>query len=145
MRRYRAVEAFLQAARDGEFEALLAMPDPDATYRPDEAARLLGAGTDLDSGRVLAEAFCGNAQTARAIMLDGEPGMVLAPHGELMLVMPSDSPARVSPRSTRSERTTGCRGWNSRCHSPRAQAWDTTLRRPPSRRTGGCGPVLFLT
>ncbi|MDG4856731.1 sigma-70 family RNA polymerase sigma factor [Streptomyces sp. T-3] len=87
MRRYRAVEVFLQAAQDGEFEALLAMLDPDVTYRTDEAARLLGAGTDLDGGRVLAEAFCGRAQIARAIMLDGEPGMVLAPHGELKLVL----------------------------------------------------------
>lgn len=87
MRRYRAVEVFLRAAQDGEFEALLAMLDPDATYRTDEAARLLGAGTDIDGGRVLAEAFCGRAQPARAIMLDGEPGMVLAPGGTLMLVM----------------------------------------------------------
>ncbi|RDI44432.1 sigma-70 family RNA polymerase sigma factor [Nocardia mexicana] len=87
MRRYRAVEAFLRAAQHGEFEALLAMLDPDATYRPDEAARLLGAGTDFDGGRVLAEAFCGGARPARAIMLDGEPGMVLAPGGRLRLVM----------------------------------------------------------
>ncbi|MBF6414894.1 sigma-70 family RNA polymerase sigma factor [Nocardia cyriacigeorgica] len=87
VRRYRAVEVFLGAAQNGEFEALLAMLDPDATYRTDEAARLLGAGMDLDGGRAIAEAFCGKAQPARAIMLDGEPGLVLAPHGTLMLVM----------------------------------------------------------
>ncbi|WP_280301760.1 sigma-70 family RNA polymerase sigma factor [Nocardia abscessus] len=87
IRQYRAVEVFLRAAQNGEFEALLAMLDPDATYRTDEAARLLGAGTDFDGGRVLAENFCGKAQVARAIMLDGEPGLVLAPHGTLMLVM----------------------------------------------------------
>ncbi|WP_431964591.1 sigma-70 family RNA polymerase sigma factor [Nocardia sp. bgisy134] len=87
MRRYRAVETFLRAAQNGEFEALLAMLDPDATYRTDEAARLLGAGTDFDGGRDLAAAFCGKARPARAIMLDGEPGMVLAPRGMLMLVM----------------------------------------------------------
>ncbi|UFS97046.1 sigma-70 family RNA polymerase sigma factor [Nocardia huaxiensis] len=87
MRRYRAVEAFLRAAQNGEFEALLAMLDPDATYRTDEAARLLGAGIDLDGGRVLAENFCGKAHIARAIMLDGEPGLILAPRGTLMLVM----------------------------------------------------------
>ncbi|MBF6082852.1 sigma-70 family RNA polymerase sigma factor [Nocardia cyriacigeorgica] len=87
MRRYRAVEVFLAAAQNGEFEALLAMLDPDATYRTDEAARLLGAGMDLDGGRAIAEAFSGKAQPARAIMLNGEPGFVLAPHGTLMLVM----------------------------------------------------------
>ncbi|NEW27718.1 sigma-70 family RNA polymerase sigma factor [Nocardia cyriacigeorgica] len=86
-RRYRAVEAFLGAAQNGEFEALLAMLDPDVTYRPDEAARLLGAGTDLDGRQALAEAFCGKAQPARAIMLDGEPGLVLAQYGTLKLVM----------------------------------------------------------
>lgn len=87
MRQYRAVEVFLRAAQNGEFEALLAMLDPDATYRTDEAARLLGAGTDFDGGRVLAENFCGKAQVAHVIMLDGEPGLVLAPRGTLMLVM----------------------------------------------------------
>lgn len=87
MRQYRAVEVFLRAAQNGDFEALLAMLDPDVSYRTDEAARLLGAGTDFDGGRVLAEAFCGKAQVARAIMLDGEPGLVLAPSGTLMLVM----------------------------------------------------------
>ncbi|WP_067534413.1 sigma-70 family RNA polymerase sigma factor [Nocardia crassostreae] len=87
MRRYRAVETFLRAAQNGEFEALLAMLDPDATYRADEAARLLGAGTDLDGGGVLAAAFCGKARPARAIMLDGESGIALAPNGTLMLVM----------------------------------------------------------
>lgn len=87
IRRYRAVEVFLRAAQNGEFEALLAMLDPDATYRTDEAARLLGAGNDFDGGRVLAENFCGKAQVARAIMLDGEPGLVLAPRGTLRLVM----------------------------------------------------------
>lgn len=86
-RRYRAVEVFLRAARDGEFEALLAMLDPAATYRLDEAARQLGAGTEFDGGPVIAEAFCGRAQPARPIMLDGEPGMVLAPRGRLLLVM----------------------------------------------------------
>ncbi|TLF81190.1 sigma-70 family RNA polymerase sigma factor [Nocardia cyriacigeorgica] len=87
MRRYRAVEVFLGAAQNGEFEALLAMLDPDATYRTDEAARLLGAGMDLEGSRAIAEAFCGKAQPARVIFLDGEPGLVLAPRGTLMLVM----------------------------------------------------------
>lgn len=87
LRQYRAVESFLRAAQNGEFEQLLAMLDPDATYRTDEAARLLGAGTDFDGARTLAENFCGKAQIARVIMLDGEPGIVLAPRGTMMLVM----------------------------------------------------------
>ncbi|HEX2145904.1 MAG TPA: sigma-70 family RNA polymerase sigma factor [Glycomyces sp.] len=87
MRRYRAVEAFLQAARDGEFEALLTMLDPGVTYRVDEAARLLGAGSDMDGAQALAERLNGRAQMARPALLDGEPGVLVALRGRLLLVL----------------------------------------------------------
>lgn len=89
-RRYRAVDAFLKAARDGEFAALLSMLDPSASYHPDEAARLLGAGTDYFGANVLAERFATGAGMAAAwlapIMLGDEPGFVLAPLGKMRLV-----------------------------------------------------------
>jgi RNA polymerase sigma-70 factor (ECF subfamily) len=87
LRRFRAIDAFMRAARDGEFETLLAMLDPEATYRPDEAARLLGAGTEIHSGRAIAEQFSGAGHWTRAVLLDGEPGVVLAPRGKLRLVL----------------------------------------------------------
>jgi RNA polymerase sigma factor (sigma-70 family) len=87
MRRFRAVDAFMRAARDGEFETLLSMLDPDASYRPDEAARLLGAGTELFGGRTIAERFTGAGHWTQAVLLDGEVGVVLAPRGRLKLVL----------------------------------------------------------
>jgi len=87
MRRYRAVEAFLQAARDGEFEALLSMLDPSVTIRPDDAARLMG-GSEAVGAQAVATRFSGQANLARPILLDGEAGIaVLAPRGRLLLVM----------------------------------------------------------
>ncbi|MEV3939187.1 sigma-70 family RNA polymerase sigma factor [Glycomyces sp. NPDC049804] len=87
LRRFRAVDAFMRAARDGEFETLLSMLDPDAGYRPDEAARLLGAGTEMRGARTIAEQFSGAGHWTRAVLLDGEVGVVLAPRGKLRLVL----------------------------------------------------------
>ncbi|WP_205324505.1 sigma-70 family RNA polymerase sigma factor [Glycomyces sp. YM15] len=87
LRRFRAVEAFMRAARDGEFESLLSMLDPEATYRPDEAARRLGAGTEMFGARTIAEQFAGAGHWTRAVLLDGEVGVVLAPKGRLKLVL----------------------------------------------------------
>ncbi|MBO3733707.1 sigma-70 family RNA polymerase sigma factor [Glycomyces sp. NEAU-S30] len=87
LRRFRAVDAFMRAARDGEFETLLSMLDPDASYRPDEAARLLGAGSEMFGARTIAEEFSGAGHWTRAVLLDGEVGVVLAPRGKLRLVL----------------------------------------------------------
>ncbi|MQM24252.1 sigma-70 family RNA polymerase sigma factor [Glycomyces sp. NEAU-7082] len=87
LRRFRAVDAFMQAARDGEFATLLSMLDPEATYRPDEAARLLGAGTEMFGARAIAEAFSGAGQWTQAVLLNGDVGVVLAPRGKLRLVL----------------------------------------------------------
>lgn len=87
LRRFHAVDAFMRAARDGEFATLLAMLDPDASYRPDEAARLLGAGTEMLGARTIAEQFTGAGHWTRAVLLDGEVGVVLAPKGKLRLVL----------------------------------------------------------
>ena len=86
MRRYRAVEAFLQAARDGEFEALLSLLDPNVAFHPDAATRQLGSGPARVGAEAVAEVFSGKAELARPALLDGEPGVVVAPHGRLLLV-----------------------------------------------------------
>jgi RNA polymerase sigma-70 factor (ECF subfamily) len=86
MRRYRAVDAFLRAARNGEFETLLAMLDPNVTLRLDDAARLLSAGTELVGAQAVAERFRGQALLARPILLDGEAGVIVAPRGRMLMV-----------------------------------------------------------
>ncbi|ADD45666.1 sigma-70 family RNA polymerase sigma factor [Stackebrandtia nassauensis] len=86
-RRHKAVDAFLRAAREGEFEKLLAMLAPDVKFRADEAAARLGGTALLDGARSVAENFNGQAQLARTVLLDGEAGALVAPRGKLLLVL----------------------------------------------------------
>ncbi|MFC4337119.1 sigma-70 family RNA polymerase sigma factor [Salininema proteolyticum] len=86
MKRYQAVDAFLRAARDGEFEALLSLLDPNATYRPDETAFRIGGVGEVSGARNLAELLSGQADPARPVFLDGEVGVVVAPRGKLLAV-----------------------------------------------------------
>jgi RNA polymerase sigma-70 factor (ECF subfamily) len=85
-RRHRAVEAFLQAARDGEFATLLTLLDPSVTLRLDETAIRLSGGTDLTGARAVAEAFSGQASLARAVLLDGEVAVAVVPRARLLMV-----------------------------------------------------------
>ena len=84
-RRHRAVDAFLTAARNGEFAALLSMLDPNVTVRMDDAAQRLG-GVERSGAHAVAEAFNGEAQAARPVLVNGEVGAVVAPRGRLLLV-----------------------------------------------------------
>ncbi|MEU6249100.1 sigma-70 family RNA polymerase sigma factor [Glycomyces sp. NPDC047010] len=90
-RRHQAVEAFLQAARDGEFTTLLTLLDPSVTLRLDEAAIRLSGGADLVGARAVAEAFSGQARLARAVLLGGaattpEVAVAVVPRGNLLMV-----------------------------------------------------------
>jgi RNA polymerase sigma-70 factor (ECF subfamily) len=86
--RYRAVEAFLRAARDGQFETLLSLLDPSVTFRLDAGALRLYPGAAPFGAEAVAEAFNGNAMLAHAVLLDGEAGVaVVSPRGQLLMVM----------------------------------------------------------
>ena len=90
-RRDEVVRAFLAAARDGDFDELLTVLDPDVVLRADavavEAARArqaLGAPTVsrlVRGAPEVARAFAGRARTARPALIDGSPGAVWAPDG----------------------------------------------------------------
>jgi len=80
------VEAFLQAARDGEFATLLTLLDPSVTMRLDDAAIRLSGGTHLVGAQAVAEAFSGQARLARAVLLDGEVAVAVVPRGNLLMV-----------------------------------------------------------
>jgi RNA polymerase sigma factor (sigma-70 family) len=89
IRRGTAVEAFLAAARQGDFEGLLALLDPEVVLRIDAT---LGAGTpEVLRGReaVVAEAraHADLLQSCRVVSVNGEPGIVIAPHGRLSRVL----------------------------------------------------------
>jgi RNA polymerase sigma factor (sigma-70 family) len=82
------VDAFLAAARTGDFGALVDLLDPDAVFRCDEAAVSTGGGVPLLVGAgPVAEAFQGRAQAADSAVLDGVLGVVVAPAGRVLLVL----------------------------------------------------------
>jgi RNA polymerase sigma factor (sigma-70 family) len=88
-RRGAAVEAFLAAARQGDFEGLLALLDPEVVLRIDAT---LGAGTpEILRGpqAVVAEAraHADLLQSCRLVSVNGEAGIVIAPHGRLSRVL----------------------------------------------------------
>ena len=80
-RQRRVVDAFLAAARDGDFEALVALLDPDVVLRADPAAVEVGADTEVRGAAAVAGTFAGRARLARPALVDGVPGLVWAPGG----------------------------------------------------------------
>jgi RNA polymerase sigma-70 factor (ECF subfamily) len=81
------VDAFLAAARDGNFEGLLAVLDPQVMLRADDAAVRLGGPRQLSGSAAVAKMFQGRAQAGRFILADGEPAILVAPGGRMLLTM----------------------------------------------------------
>jgi RNA polymerase sigma factor (sigma-70 family) len=81
------VEAFLAASRKGDLESLLAVLDPNITFRADAAAARLGGPAELRGPDAVARVFLGRAQAAKAALVDGGLGLVVAPKGQLLLVL----------------------------------------------------------
>jgi len=79
------VEAFLAASRSGNFEALLAVLDPDVVLRADTTAVDLGAEPETHGATAVA-AFCRRARGALGALIDGRPGAVWMPGGEPRVV-----------------------------------------------------------
>jgi RNA polymerase sigma factor (sigma-70 family) len=80
------VEAFFRASRAGDFQALLAVLDPDVVLRPDAEALRIGVRTgwitsELHGPEAVATRFSGQAQAAQPALIDGVPGAVWAPDG----------------------------------------------------------------
>jgi RNA polymerase sigma factor (sigma-70 family) len=78
------VDAFLAASRDGDFESLLAVLDPDVVLRLDRGAVRVGAsmvfrGASAVSG--LGFRFSGAGWLAQPALVNGVPGVVVNRHG----------------------------------------------------------------
>jgi RNA polymerase sigma factor (sigma-70 family) len=86
LRRATLVEAFLAAARKGDFEGLLAVLDPHVILRNDETAVALGAPAEI-GGAEDAARFLQVARGARPALVDGEPAAVWMPGGQLRVVI----------------------------------------------------------
>ena len=74
VRRRRIVEAFLAAARGGDFDGLLSLLAPDAVLRADAVAVAAGATGEVVGAAAVAETFAGRAQVAQAALVDGTAG-----------------------------------------------------------------------
>jgi RNA polymerase sigma-70 factor (ECF subfamily) len=81
-RQREVVAAFLSASRGGDFEALVALLDPEVVLRSDRAAVAVGAVQEVRGARAVAETFSGRARVARLALLDGAVGAVWAPGGQ---------------------------------------------------------------
>ena len=77
----KVVAAFLAASKQGDFDALLKLLDPDVIFRPDETAVRLGAPTETYGAEAVARAARGRARGARLGLIDGTVGLVYAPGG----------------------------------------------------------------
>jgi RNA polymerase sigma-70 factor (ECF subfamily) len=79
-RQREVVNAYLAAARGGDFEALLAVLDPDVVLRSDRG--------EIHGARAVAEqAVQRRARFAQAALVNGTVGIVVAPRGRLLLVI----------------------------------------------------------
>src|SRR5262249_19751747 len=84
-RKREVVDAFLAAAREGNFDALLAVLDPDVVLRADATAQRLGA-KDLQGATAVANRFKGGAQAARPVLFNGAVAAVWIHQGRPRVV-----------------------------------------------------------
>jgi RNA polymerase sigma factor (sigma-70 family) len=85
-RQRRVVDAFLAALRDGDFDALVAVLDPDVVLSDDSAGRP-GAAALMRGARAVGEYALTFSQSARFVqpaLVYGNPGLAIAPPGRLM-------------------------------------------------------------
>ena len=84
----RIVDAFLAAAREGDFEALLAVLDPDVVLRADTGA--LGLTREVRGAAEVAHgamSFAALASSGRPALINGAAGLVAAPEGSVFSVL----------------------------------------------------------
>lgn len=88
-RKQEVAEAFIAAARVGDFERLVTLLDPDVVVRGDDAVRQLAgsAAADMRGAGVVAEFFRGKAQACVPGLIDGEVGILLPLEGRMFLVL----------------------------------------------------------
>jgi RNA polymerase sigma factor (sigma-70 family) len=82
----KVVQAFLAASRNGDFDALVGLLDPDAMILADGAAVRAGAESEVRGAVAVAGTFSGRARAAKLVLLDGFAGAVWAPGGRPRVV-----------------------------------------------------------
>jgi RNA polymerase sigma factor (sigma-70 family) len=88
-RQREVVDAFLAAAREGDFEALLAVLDPDVVLRVDGGEVRANATTEIRGAAAVieqAKGFRGGGRFARRALVNGAPGVVVIPQKRAIAV-----------------------------------------------------------
>jgi RNA polymerase sigma-70 factor (ECF subfamily) len=88
-RQRQIVEAFLMASRAGDFDALVAVLDPEVVLRADETAARSEAGIELRGASTIARralAFSGRAPATRLLLVNGAVGAAWFQDGEPAIV-----------------------------------------------------------
>jgi RNA polymerase sigma factor (sigma-70 family) len=87
----RVVDAFLAAARGGDFEALLALLDPDVVLRTDGGGRGPLARPPVSGAPEVAAVLRSRATVfaplGRPAMVNGSPGLIVGPPGKVVAVV----------------------------------------------------------
>ncbi len=89
-RQREVADAFLAASRGGDLNALLAVLDPEVVLHADAAAVPSGAPRTLRGAAAVARgarAASGRSQYSRVALVNGTPGIVMAPRGRLRVVL----------------------------------------------------------
>ena len=86
-RKLEVVEAFLAASRAGDFEALVAVLDPEVVLRSDAEGMRLGGPAELRGAAAVAAYFRGRAQAAIPGLVNGEIGILVPVHGRVLFVL----------------------------------------------------------
>jgi RNA polymerase sigma factor (sigma-70 family) len=86
-RQRKVVDAFLAASRGGDFEALLAVLDPDVVFRADTAAVRMGGQAEIRGATAVANTFKGRAQAAKPALIDGAVGLAVIFGGRLRIAL----------------------------------------------------------
>jgi RNA polymerase sigma-70 factor (ECF subfamily) len=81
------VDAFLTASKTGDFEALLAVLDPEVVFRSDAVAVKMGGAPELRGAEAVANTFKGRAQAAQPAMVDGAMAITVVFGGRLRIVL----------------------------------------------------------
>jgi RNA polymerase sigma-70 factor (ECF subfamily) len=83
---WEVVDAFMAAARNGEFNRLMRLLAPDAAVSADDAAILIGTPQRIEGRREVAEFFNGSARAALPVYLGTRPAAAWFHRGEARVV-----------------------------------------------------------
>jgi RNA polymerase sigma-70 factor (ECF subfamily) len=89
-RQREVAEAFLAASRGGDLSALLAMLDPEVVLHADAASVPTGIPMTIRGAAAVARgarASSGRSRYSGVALVNGTPGIVMAPRGRLILVL----------------------------------------------------------